>query len=93
LKKWEKVVWTESSIRHIDIRYFFIKDRLGIENIDVNYCPTEQMLALFRKFREVFMGHKHILDTLKEITPTPSQERVGKDNVQTTLWFGDGHAA
>jgi KUP system potassium uptake protein len=75
--------------RHIDIRYFFIKDRIDIENIDVQYCPTEQMLAdfftkplqgsLFRKFREVIMGHKHI-DTLKETSPAPSQERVGEHN-------------
>jgi hypothetical protein len=33
--------------RHIDIRYFFIKDRLGLENIKVQYCPTEQILADF----------------------------------------------
>jgi hypothetical protein len=55
--------------RHIDIRYFFIKDGLGIKNVSVHYCPTEQMLAdffrkplqgnHFRKFREVIMGHKH----------------------------------
>jgi hypothetical protein len=73
--------------RHIDIRYFFIKDRIGLETIDVQHCPTEQMLAdfftkplqggLFRKFREVVLGHKHI-DTLKPTTPSPSQERVGR---------------
>jgi hypothetical protein len=61
--------------RYIDIRYFFIKDRLGLELIDVQHCPTEQMLAefftkpmqgsLFRKFREVILGHKHI-DSLKQ---------------------------
>jgi hypothetical protein len=75
--------------RHIDIRYFFIKDRLGLGNIDVEYCPTEQMLAdfftkplqgsLFRKFRDVIMGHKHI-STLRETKPTPPpQERVEED--------------
>ena len=51
--------------RHIDIRYFFIKDRIDLENIDVQHCPTEQMLAdfftkplqgsLFRKFRDVII--------------------------------------
>jgi hypothetical protein len=71
--------------RHIDIRYFFIKDRLEIENIDVQYCPTEYMLAdfftkplqgnLFRKFREVIMGHKHT-SSLSKTPPSPSQERV-----------------
>jgi hypothetical protein len=74
--------------RHIDIRYFFIKDRLGLESFDIQYCPTEQMLAdfftkplqgsLFRKLRAVIMGHKHI-DSLKDITTvTTSQERVGR---------------
>jgi hypothetical protein len=76
--------------RHIDIRYFFIKDRIDIEGIEVKHCPTEQMLAdfftkplqgsLFRKFREVIMGHKHV-DSLKEIVPTASQERVEKDSL------------
>ncbi len=83
--------------RHIDIRYFFIQDRIGLANIDVQYCPTEQMLAdfftkplqgnLFRKFREVILGHKHI-DSLK-MTPTiPSQERVEKDIIQESMRNG-----
>jgi hypothetical protein len=76
--------------RHIDIWYFFIKNRLDLEHMDVKHCPTEQMLAnfftkplqgsLFRKFRDVIMGHKRI-DSLKEIVPAPFQERVGKDNL------------
>ena len=32
-------------IRHIDIHYFFIKDRIATEGIDIIYCPTEKMLA------------------------------------------------
>jgi hypothetical protein len=85
--------------RHIDIRYFFIKDRIDIENIDVQHCPTEQMLAdfftkplqghLFRKFRAVIMGHEHI-DTLKETKPTPSQERVGEDTKSEHMRNGTG---
>jgi hypothetical protein len=80
--------------RHIDIRYFFIKDRIGLETIDVQHCPTEQMLAdfftkplqgsLFRKFREVILGHKHI-DSLKQSVPTPSQERVGDENMRNDV--------
>lgn len=74
--------------KHIDIRYFFIKDRLEIEDINVDYCPTEQMLAdfftkplqrnLFRRLRGIIMGHKHV-NTLKEFTSAPSQERVRED--------------
>jgi hypothetical protein len=33
--------------RHIDIRYFFIKDRLEIKGCNVEYGPAEQMLADF----------------------------------------------
>jgi hypothetical protein len=79
-----------SNSRHIDIRYFFIKDRLETDKFTVEYCPTEQMLAdfftkplqgnLFRRLREVIMGRKHI-DTLKDFTSAKSQERVGEDNV------------
>jgi hypothetical protein len=77
--------------RHIDIRYFWIKDRLGLEDMTVVYCPTEQMLAdfftkplqggLFRRLKAVVMGHKHI-DTLKEIPSVAPQERV-EDNVDS----------
>ena len=67
--------------KHINNRYFWIKDRLARENIEVEYCPTEKMLAdfftkplqgsLFRKFRDVVLGYKHISslhDTIPEQT-------------------------
>ena len=62
--------------RHINIRYFFIKDKIEKETIQVVYCPTESMLAdfftkplqgnLFRKFRRVILGMDGI-DILNEI--------------------------
>jgi hypothetical protein len=71
--------------KHIDIRYFFIKDRLEIEDYTVEYRPTEQMLAdfftkalqgnLFRRLSAVIMGHKHI-DSLKEFMSAKSQKQV-----------------
>ena len=33
--------------RHIDIRYFFSKDRVDKKEISVKYCPTTKMLADF----------------------------------------------
>jgi hypothetical protein len=58
--------------RHIDIRYFFIKDVLQRENITLAHCPTEEMLAdfytkplqgsLFRKMRDYIMGHSDSLN-------------------------------
>ena len=71
--------------RHIDIRYFFMKDRVETEGIKIVYCPTEQMLAdfftkplqgaLFNKFKRVLMGQAHI-DTLSLSPPAPTEERV-----------------
>ena len=73
---------------HIDIRYFFMKNRLDTENINVVYCPTDEMLAdfytkplqgnLFKKFRDVVMGLEHI-STLKTVPPSVDQERVGNN--------------
>jgi hypothetical protein len=73
--------------RHIDIRYFWIKNRLELDSFDVTYCPTLQMLAdfftkplqgsLFSKLRDVIMGHAHV-NTLKgEPALVASQECVG----------------
>ena len=49
--------------RHIDIRYFFIKDRVDKKEVSIEYCPTHSMLAdfftkslqgaLFRKYKDV----------------------------------------
>jgi hypothetical protein len=78
--------------RHIDIRYFFVKDRVDKKELDISYCPTEVMLAdfftkplqgsLFKLFRSVIMGHECIdilfkLDRIKE--------RVGKHMILPNL--------
>ncbi len=74
--------------RHIDIRFFWIKDRTKDGEIEIRHCPTLQMLAdfftkplqgaLFRKFRDVILGYKHI-DSLALTDPIPSvEERVGE---------------
>jgi hypothetical protein len=76
--------------RHIDVRYFFAKDR-------VDTCPTEQMLAdfftkplqgnLFRRLKAVLMGHAHI-STLLDIPSASVQERVGSEDFGESL---NGH--
>lgn len=78
--------------RHIDIRYFFIKDRIKTEGISIRHCPTEQMLAdfftkplqgsLFRKFRNVILGYEHT-GTLTKMVPVTHEERV-EDRVSPT---------
>ena len=71
--------------RHIDICYFFSKDRIWSNKISIAYCSTEHMLtdfftkslqqALFAKFHDVIMGWKHV-DTL-QIGPPSTKDRVG----------------
>ena len=74
--------------RHINIRYFFIKDRIKEDNINIIYCPTEIIIAdyftkplqgaLFKKLRDIIMGHTHPSSLLKtpEQVPSPCKERV-----------------
>ena len=52
--------------RHINIRYFWMNNRLKSEGIEVRHCPTLQMIGdfftkplqgnLFRKFCHVILG-------------------------------------
>ena len=72
--------------RHIDIRYFFTKDRIEKGEMSVEYCPTYRMVAdYFTKplqgkpynfFRDIIMGYKHIRD-LSKCEVSPIKERVG----------------
>ena len=50
--------------RHIDIRYFWISDRLKNEQIRVKYCSTERMLADF--FTKPLTGS--LFATMRDIT-------------------------
>ena len=52
--------------RHINIRYFFVADRVASKEVTIEYCPTGEMVAdyftkplqgtLFRKFRDFIMN-------------------------------------
>ena len=72
--------------KHMDNRYFWIKDRVKSERITIQYCPTEQMVAdfftkplqgsSFKKMRDIILGYKHI-STLNEVEGTTiPEERV-----------------
>ena len=72
--------------RHINIRYFWIKDRTKAEGIAIRHCPTLHMLAdfftkplqgiLFKRFRDVILGYKHV-NSLALDVPHLAEERVG----------------
>jgi hypothetical protein len=73
--------------RHIEIKYFWVKDRVDKKEIEVKYCPTHLMLAdyftkalqgsLFRTFRDIIMGYVHV-DTILLDPSHPLKERVEK---------------
>jgi hypothetical protein len=79
--------------RHIDIRYFFIKDRIDSGELEVVYCPTEMMVAdfftkplqgaLFKKLRAVIMGEIDVA-TFLTMSSGP-KERVGKGTYEETF--------
>jgi hypothetical protein len=72
--------------RHIDIRYFFMKDRIEKEEFAVEYCPTEHMVAdfftkplqgnLFRRMSAVVMGEIDMNTFVKQCTNMEPKERV-----------------
>jgi hypothetical protein len=62
--------------RHINIRYFFITDRIAAGEVKIEYCPTGEMIAdyftkpllqgsLFKKFRDMIMNNYGDLVALK----------------------------
>ena len=77
--------------RHINIRYFFIKDKVEKDEITIVYCPTEDMVAdyftkplqgaQFRRFRDMIMG----------VSRVSSKERVGKGDASDTTDNVNGH--
>jgi hypothetical protein len=79
--------------RHIDIRYFFIKDRVDKGEIDIVHCPTEIMVAdfftkplqgaLFRKLRAVIMGEVDVA-TFLAMSSGP-KERVEKGTSEVPI--------
>jgi hypothetical protein len=79
--------------RHIDIRYFYVKDRIQSEGMVIHHCPTELMIAdfftkplqgsLFSKFRDVILGHRHTA-SLSIDPPHETEERVENSGVQST---------
>ena len=73
--------------RHIDVRYFFTKDRVKKKEIEIEYCPTELMIAdfftkplqgkTFKIYRDLIMGYKSI-DELSKFEISTIKERVGQ---------------
>ena len=64
--------YSTKNTKHINVRYYFIKDRVETGDVVIEHCPTEKMLgdhfkkplqgALFRKFRAEIMNIPDDLD-------------------------------
>ena len=64
--------------KHINVRYFFITDRISKGEVRVEWCPTKDMVAdfmtkplqgsAFRKFRDLIMGSLSVKEANKLIT-------------------------
>ena len=84
--------------RHVDIRYFFLKDRIDRGEFKVKYCPTELMVAdffskplqgsLFKNLSAVIMGEVDLLTFLNNKS-SPSKERVGVPTGTTDIDHAD----
>jgi hypothetical protein len=69
--------------RHINVRYFFIADRVKSKEVRIEYCPTGIMLAdyftkpqqglLFRQMRDMIMGNTDIALPSDKKTSTTDQ--------------------
>ncbi len=64
--------------KHINVRYFFITDRISKGEVQVEWCPTKQMVAdfmtkplqgtIFKKFRDLIMGSLSMDEAAKLVT-------------------------
>ena len=69
---------------HINIRYFFVKDRVDKGKFKIEHCPTQMKLSeyftkplkgkVFKIFRNVIIGYKPILSL--ELIPISINEHV-----------------
>ena len=79
--------------RHVNIRYFFVKDRIDKKELKVCYCPTHVMLAdfftkplqgsLFKFYKEIIMGRRPTYHIIKDAVEM--KERVGIQRYEEKL--------
>ena len=75
--------------RHFDIKLFYITDLISRDEVEVRYCPTDEMIgdymskplvgAKFKKFRDLIMNLSDIYHQIGQ------QECVGRKNVKEKM--------
>ena len=89
-----------SNMKHVAIKQFWSTDRIKNGNIEVVYCPTEEMVADyntkplmgkgFTNFRRAIMGWDHI--SVSYTGYTHPKERVGNNKRKVTNDGSSNHA-
>ena len=77
--------------KHINVRYFFITDRISKGEVRVEWCPTAEMVAdfmtkplqgsTFKKFRDLIMGALPRKEVSSVLTRDPVKEADREDLV------------
>lgn len=77
--------------RHVNIRYYFVADRVAKGELTVEYCPTEHMIgdfftkslqgSKFKTFRAMIMGWSAHNANDEKTSASRAQECVGPENV------------
>ena len=77
--------------RHINIRYYFISDRVNMKEISIDWCPTKKMVAdymtkplqgsLFRELRDYIMGRVRCIRPKTDVVSL-SQKKANKKLVK-----------
>jgi len=75
LLEWNGKASSSKRTKHINVRYFFITDRIWKGEVRVEWCPTKDMVAdfmtkplqgsAFRKFRDLIMGSLSVKEANK----------------------------
>ncbi len=70
--------------KHINVRYFFITDRISKGEVRIEWCSTKQMVAdymskplqgaVFIKFRDLIMGALSMKEAAKIVTQDSAKE-------------------
>jgi hypothetical protein len=94
LLEWNGKASSGKRTRHIDIRYFFITDRVNMKEISIDWCPTKKMVAdfmtkplqgnQFRELKDCIMGRVRCIKPKADVIglgrTKPSKRLVKKSN-------------
>ena len=90
--------------RHVAIKHFWVTDRIHNGNIQVQYCPTKQMVvdyfsipiqaSLFHIFRGVIMGWTHLSHVFEGyISPEERVEKKARDTNSNLVEWKKSYAS